>query len=120
MTTTERDAANAAARITREIRSGRIFTIKVEWVKGSQTTQRRIRIDGVKVASTTGGGYDKTSAVLADFLRHLGRTPAERQAIQDTSGAGVAAVIRAMEDCGYTLESVHEDPDCTIYAIGRK
>lgn len=81
------------------------LTITVEWIK-SRTWGfgPAIRHNGRRIANSSGCGYDKISATLADALRHLfpDGTDAHR-AIQQTAGAGERSTIRALAAHGWTL-----------------
>lgn len=79
--------------------------INVEWTK-SRTWGMcpAIYYQGHRIAHSSGCGYCKLSATLADALRHLfpHGTDAHRE-IQSTAGAGERTVIAALARHGWTL-----------------
>ena len=99
MTTMERRAQEACQRI--EANGSMDFA--VYWARSSTWGLcPRIEWHGKKAAHASGCGYDKLSAVLADFLHPL--VPE----VGGLGGAGVGSVIRRMAAHGWKLEHVYE------------
>lgn len=73
-----------------------------------------------RVASMSGCGYDKLSAVLAAVLHPLGATEQARLDIHGQSGGGLPAVRDALARHGWVLTHVHDGPIEDGFTIARK
>jgi hypothetical protein len=72
---------------------------------------------GRLVARASGCGYDKEAAVLADLLRWVGETDAERSAIWRCEG--VPELTRVLRSYGWVLQSLGGPARQESYAIRR-
>lgn len=96
--------------------------VAVEWVRSRTwgSCPRVLDDSGDKVAQVSGCGFCKHSTALADALRWLGKDAEERMAIARTGGAGVPAVVAALDSAGWTLTHTHDGRNLDVYTLTRK
>ena len=110
---TEREAIAACE----AIKANGSGSFRIVWVKSRTWGHNpNVKYNGYTVGKASGCGYDKESAALADFLRFL----APDGNVYAASGAGFGAVVRVLDEAGWTLEKTYSGKSEDGYSITRK
>ena len=90
-------------------------TLQIEWRKNHEGMQA-VALDyrSQVMARTSGGGYCKLSAALADVCKHLDPAPAWR------GGCGVNAMRKALADAGWELAHIVDSKKMDVFTLARK
>jgi len=90
-------------------------TLQIEWRKNYEGMQA-VALDyrGETMARTSGGGYCKLSAALADVCKHLTPAPAWR------GGCGVNPVRQALAAVGWELVHIVDSKKMDVFTLARK
>lgn len=117
LTKTEQ-AAQAFARHVKEYGSA---AFAVEWCK-SATWGRNAYVTASgygTLAKTSGCGYDKESAALADALRFLADNEEDMSSVWAMQGGGFHSVQKALVDIGWKLTRTHSGKTEDGFSISR-
>jgi hypothetical protein len=89
-------------------------TLQIEWRKNYEGMQA-VALDyrGDVMARTSGGGYCKLSAALADVCRHLSPVPAWR------GGHGVNAMRQALAAVGWELAHIVDTKKLDVFTLAK-
>jgi hypothetical protein len=110
---TERNAID----ICEAIKANGSGRFRIVWVKSKTWGHNpNVQYLGITVGRASGCGYDKESAALVEFLRFL----APDSNVYDASGAGFRAVVRVLDEAGWTLEKTYSGKSEDGYSITRK